>query len=118
VSLQNRPRGPHDLVSVEAMGNCPRRLAGYELSEYPADDPGLDLIDPPAAMDGLAAEVLLPDNIVPVESPPPDRPSRTRPSRPRCVLAARSLRKRAFIVPLRPTCNSLISPSARSADAG
>jgi len=62
--------GPRDLVGVEAMGNCPRRLAGYELPEYPADDPGLDLIDPPAPMDGPAAEVLLPDNIVPVREPP------------------------------------------------
>ena len=62
--------GTGDLVGVEAMGNCPRRLAGYELPEYPADDPGLDLIDPPAPMDGPAAEVLLPDNIVPVREPP------------------------------------------------
>jgi hypothetical protein len=31
----------------------------------------------------------------------------------RCVLADRSFRKSAFIVPLKPTCSSLIGPSAR-----
>src|SRR3546814_10832837 len=36
----------------------------------------------------------------------------TRPRRPRCVFFARSLRNSAFIVPLRPTCSSEISPSA------
>jgi hypothetical protein len=36
--------------------------------------------------------------------PPPDLPSSTRPRGLRRVLSARSLRKRAFIVPLRPTC--------------
>jgi hypothetical protein len=39
-------------------------------------------------------------------------PSSTRPRKPRCVLAARSFRNSAFIVPLRPTRNSEISPSA------
>jgi len=36
----------------------------------------------------------------------------TRPRSPRCVFSARSFRNRAFIVPLKPMCKCVISPSA------
>jgi hypothetical protein len=50
--------GARDLVGVEAMGDCPRRRAGYELPEYPADNIGLGAIDSPATTDRLEAQLV------------------------------------------------------------
>ncbi len=87
-----------NVIAVEIGGDGLGALASGEFTEDGADD--LGLVDLPFAAHLLAIAVeAFHDVIAIAEAATPPFPFSTRPRRPRWVLAARSFRNRAFIVP-------------------
>lgn len=102
--------------AVKVKRDGARRSTGGKLVEDAPHDLCLALVDAALATHRLAGGVVALHHVVAIAEPPPALPASTRPCMPRRVLSARSLRKSAFIVPLRPTCRCVISPFGQGDD--
>lgn len=111
VSRHIRPQGAGHLVFVQFVRNRLGGMALAELSENLSDDLCLIVIDGALTGAHLAVFAETAHHVIAIRFAAPGTTGLDAPAQATTGLLPRSFRKSRFMVPLRPKCNSLISPS-------